>query len=433
VGVAFPPRKTAPATETTRSSHSGTQQQRREGTSRFVSRSSDSSQVEDAQDDTQGDVFMTASSESLRDARNQRSPIFNAKLFTRIGTWNVRTLFQCGRLDQVLEEMQKYKLDILGLSEVRWTGQGRFTSGQATILYSGREKDHYQGVGILLNKNATKALIGWKPVSERIITARFATRHAKITVVQVYAPTESASDSEKDSFYEQLQDELNSIPSYDIKLVIGDFNGKIDDNRRGSYTMIGPHGSAISTNDNGERFALSCCTNGLSIGNMFFRHKRIHKVTWTSPDGGTSNEIDYICISSLWRSSLHDVRTYRGADVGSDHNLVIARIWLRLKKTKVVTSVPPFAIEKLKDPNVVNSFHLDMSNRFATLQHFGDFVEQWKLFQDSIKDSATKTIGRRRGNCGKQENGRKTGQTPLSSLFQRREISSNALTTGQLR
>ena len=154
--------------------------------------------------------------------------------------------------------MQKYKLDILGLSEVRWTGQGRFTIGQATILYSGREKDHHQGVGILLNKNAAKALTGWKPVSERIITARFATRHAKITVVQVYAPTESASDSEKDSFYEQLQEELNSIPSYDIKLVIGDFNGKIDDNRRGSYTMIGPHGSAISTNDNGERFALSC-------------------------------------------------------------------------------------------------------------------------------------------------------------------------------
>ena len=143
------------------------------------------------------------------------SPVFNAKTTTRICTWNVRTLFQCGRLDQVLNEMQKYKLDILGLSEVRWTGQGRFTSGQFTMLYSGREKDHYQGVGILLSKNTAKALIGWKPVNERIITARFATRHAKITVVQIYAPTESASGGEKDKFYEQMQDELN-IPSYDI-------------------------------------------------------------------------------------------------------------------------------------------------------------------------------------------------------------------------
>jgi len=162
------------------------------------------------------------------------------KLFTRIGTWNVRTVFQCGRLDQVLNEMQKYKLDILGSSEVRWTDQGRITSGQTTILYSGREKHHHQRVGILLNKNAAKPLTGWKPVSERIITARFATRHAKATVVHVYAPTESASDCEKDRFYEQLQDKLNSIPSYDIKPVSGDFNTKIDDNRRGLYATIGP-------------------------------------------------------------------------------------------------------------------------------------------------------------------------------------------------
>jgi len=270
------------------------------------------------------------------------------------------------------------------------------------MLYSGREKDHHQGVGILLNKNAAKALIGWKLVSERIITARFATRHAKATVVQVYAPTELTCDGEKDRFYEQLQDELNMIPSYDIKVVIGDFNAKIDDNRRGLHTMLGPFGSANLTNDNGERFILSCCTNGLSIGNTFFRHKQIHKVTWTSPDGGTSNEIDYICISSRWRSSVYDVRTFRGADVGSDHNLVIARIRLRLKKTTTVTSVRPFATEKLKDPDIVNSFRMDVRNRFASLQHATDFTEQWKLFQDSIKDSATHTIGLRWGSQRKR-------------------------------
>ena len=110
-----------------------------------------------------------------------------------------------------------------------------------------------------------------------------------------------------------------------------------------------------------------------------------------------TNEIDYICISSRWRLSLHDVQTFRGADVGSDNNLVIARIDLRLKKTKTVTSVRPFTTEKLKDSDVANSFCMDGSNRFAPLQHATDFTEQWKLFQDSIKDSATNTIGRRQG------------------------------------
>ena len=84
------------------------------------------------------------------------------------------------------------------------SGQGRFTSEQVNILYSGREEHHYQGVGIMLNIEATKALVGWKPVNERIITARLCTKHAKVAVVQVYAPTESASDGEKDLFCDQL-------------------------------------------------------------------------------------------------------------------------------------------------------------------------------------------------------------------------------------
>ena len=147
MGAAFPPCKKTSATEMTRSTilvHTGNEEKEHQD----VYQEAASNQVKDAQGDTQGDVFMTGSSESLREARNQRSPIFSAKLFTRIGTWNVRTLFlvfQCGRLDQVLNEMQKYKLDILGLSEVRWTDQGRITSGQTTILYSGREKHHHQG------------------------------------------------------------------------------------------------------------------------------------------------------------------------------------------------------------------------------------------------------------------------------------------------
>ena len=345
---------------------------------------------------------MKQSGESLREARLQKSRIFNAKSSTKIGTWNVRTLFQCGRMSQVLKRMKEYKLDVLGLSEMRWTGQGRFTSEDVTILYSGREEHHYQGVGILLNKEASRALIGWKPVNERIITARLRTRHAKVTVVQVYAPTEADTVEVKDKFYEELQDVLNDTPCYDIKLLIGDFNAKIDDDRRGLYTTMGPFGTADKTNDNGERFTHLCNSNGISIGNTFFRHKRIHKTTWTSPDGRTKNEIDYICINSRWRSSICDVRAFRGADVGSDHNLVIAKIRLRFKKTKLQKAAKPFAIDKLKDPCVSERYYVDVSNRFSVLQHANDFSEQWQLFQDTVKESAEIVLGRRRGSRKEQ-------------------------------
>ena len=104
-------------------------------------------------------------------------------------------------------------------------------------------------------------------MSDRIITARLHTRHAKVTIVQVYVPTEVASEEVKDAFYNQLQAVLDELPSHDIKMLIGDLNARVDGDRRGLNTTVGPHGSASSSNDNGEGLLMPASTNGLSIGN----------------------------------------------------------------------------------------------------------------------------------------------------------------------
>ena len=114
---------------------------------------------------------------------------------------------------------------------------------------------------------------------------------------------------------------------------MGDLNAKLNGDMRGIPISTGPHGSADDINDNGERLLSLCSTSGISIGNTFVKHGRIHKKTWTSPDGNTSNEIDFIYINNR-PSSLPDVRAYRGADVGSDHNLVIGKIMKLKKATK---------------------------------------------------------------------------------------------------
>ena len=103
--------------------------------------------------------------------------------------------------------------------------------------------------------------------------ARFHTRHAKVTVVQVYAPTEVAADSEKDEFYDKLQGVIDDIPSVDITLVMGDLNDKLSGDRRGVPSSIAPHGSADDINDNGERKLSLSSTSGISIGNTVFKQK----------------------------------------------------------------------------------------------------------------------------------------------------------------
>ena len=85
-------------------------------------------------------------------------------------------------------------------------------------------------------------------------------------------------------------------------------------------------------NDNGERFTNWCATNNLVIGGTVFQHKMIHKTTWISPDHLTENQIDHICIAKKFRRSLQDVCVKRGADVASDHQLVVAKIKLKLKR-----------------------------------------------------------------------------------------------------
>ena len=76
---------------------------------------------------------------------------------------------------------------------------------------------------MVLNRQVTKALIRWKPVSDRI-TPCFHSPQVKTTIVQVYAPTEDANDDVKDAFYDQLQHTVKDTLSHDVKLLMGDFN-----------------------------------------------------------------------------------------------------------------------------------------------------------------------------------------------------------------
>ena len=94
--------------------------------------------------------------------------------------------------------MEKYNVNVLGISECRWTGQGRvrLDTGE-TILYSGGDT-HQHGVALILNKLSEKALIEWEPVNNRIIRARFNSNQIKISVIQVYGPTNVADDDIKD-------------------------------------------------------------------------------------------------------------------------------------------------------------------------------------------------------------------------------------------
>lgn len=106
-----------------------------------------------------------------------------SKQTVTIGTWNVRTLWQTGQLQILTKVMESYRYDVVGISEVRWTGSGDAMGGR--FLYSGEESRHEKGVCLLMNARAQRALMWYDPVSPRIIVARFEAYPRKITAVQV--------------------------------------------------------------------------------------------------------------------------------------------------------------------------------------------------------------------------------------------------------
>ena len=339
--------------------------------------------------------------ESRKEANGLRVGVLNPKLNIKFASWNVRTMFESSKQAQTIKEMDRYKISILGVAEARWTGQGlKKTDSGHTILFSGDPQKHIHGVAIILNNKSAKALIEWKPISERIIRARFDSKFCKLTFIQVYAPTNDKDDDTKEDFYNLLNNEIRKTPKHDMLMVGGDFNAKIGQDRRGFENAMGTEGIG-ERNDNGNRLLECCINNELVVTGTLFPHKNIHKLTWTSPDGRTRNMIDHILVNRKWIKSVRDTRAYRGADVGSDHNLIICSVKLSLKAVpKIGESLRKvYCIDKLKDRQIKQEFSLKLKNRFSILEDTTDEEHEvestWKIIKDNYNKTAEEVLGYR--------------------------------------
>ena len=132
-----------------------------------------------------------------------------------------------GKLEVVEQEMARMNVDILGISELKWTGMGEFKSDDHYIYYCGQESLRRNGVAIMVNKRVRNAVLGCSLKNDRMISVRFQGKPFNITVIQVYAPTSNAEEAEVEQFYEDLQDFLEQTSKKDVLLIIGDWNAKV--------------------------------------------------------------------------------------------------------------------------------------------------------------------------------------------------------------
>ena len=219
---------------------------------------------------------------------------------------------------------------------------GEFNSDDHYIYYYGQESLRRSEVTIMVKKRVRNAILGCNLKNDRMISVCFQGKAFNITIIQANAPTSNTEEAEVEQFCEDLQEQffedlLELTLKKDVLLIIGDWDAKVRSQEAPGVT--GKFGLGI-WNETGKRLIEFCQVNALVIANTLFQQHKRTLYTWTSPDGQHQNQIDYILCSlcsQRWRSSTQSAKTRPGAESGSDHELLITKFRLKLKKVGKTT------------------------------------------------------------------------------------------------
>ena len=167
--------------------------------------------------------------------------------------------------------------------------------------------------------------------------------------------------------------------------ITGDWNAKVGSQETPGVT--GKFGLGVQ-NEAGQWLIEFCQENTLFIANTLFQQHKRRLYTWTSPDSQHQNHIDYIFCNQRWRSSIRSAKTRLGADCGSDHELLITKFRLKLKKVGKTTS--PFRYDLNQIPY---DYTVEVRNRFKGLDLIDRVPDElWTEVHDTVQETGIKTI-----------------------------------------
>lgn len=267
---------------------------------------------------------------------------------------------------------------------------------RAATFYQSCGTSSELGTGFVVLGKMRQRVIGWQPINARICKLRIKGRFFNYSIINVHCPHEARPDDEKEAFYAQLEDIYDSCPRRDVKVVIGDMNAQVG--REAMYRpVIGPNSLHSVTNDNGQRCINFAASRGMVVRSTFFPRKDIHKATWRSPDQHTENQIDHVLIDGKFFSDITNVRTYRSANIDSDHYLVA--VCMRSKLSTVYNTrrsrTPRLNVEHLQSAGAAQEYAQQLEAALPTEEQLGaaTLEDGWRNIRTAIGNAATTVLG----------------------------------------
>ncbi|KAK3512263.1 hypothetical protein QTP70_002277 [Hemibagrus guttatus] len=237
-----------------------------------------------------------------------------------------------GKGIELADMMERRKVDILCVQETRWKGSKARSIGAGFKLFYYGVDSKRNGVGVVLKEEFVRNVLEVKRVSDRVMTLKLEIEGVMFNVVSGYAPQVGCELEEKERFWSELDEVMESIPTGERVVIGADFNGHVGEGNRGDEEVMGKFG-VKERNLEGQMVVDLAKRMDMAMVNTYFQKREKHRVTYKS--GGRRTQVDYILCRRGNLKEISDCKVVVGESVARQHRMVVCRMTLMVcKKTR---------------------------------------------------------------------------------------------------
>ncbi|KAK3538419.1 hypothetical protein QTP86_001765 [Hemibagrus guttatus] len=320
-----------------------------------------------------------------RRVRRQREKRKGKSVGLRIGTLNVGTMTGKGR--ELADVMERRKVDILCVQETRWKGSKARSIGAGFKLFYYGVDSKRNGVGVVLKEEFVRNVLEVKRVSDRVMSLKLEIEGVMLNVVSGYAPQVGCEMEEKERFWSELDEVMESIPTGERVVIGADFNGHVGEGNTGDEEVMGKFG-VKERNLEGQMVVDFAKRMDMGVVNTYFQKREEHRVTYKS--GGRSRQVDYILCRRGNLKEISDCKVVVGESVARQHRMVLCRMTLMVCKKKRSEIEKKTKWWKLKKEECCEEFRQKLRQALG-----GQVVlpDDWETTAEVIRETGRKVLG----------------------------------------
>ncbi|KAK3561425.1 hypothetical protein QTP86_002546 [Hemibagrus guttatus] len=320
-----------------------------------------------------------------RRVHRQREKRKGKSVGLRIGTLNVGTMTGKGR--ELADVMERRKVDILCVQETRWKGSKARSIGAGFKLFYYGVDNKRNGVGVVLKEEFVRNVLEVKRVSDRVMSLKLEIEGVMLNVVSGYAPQVGCELEEKERFWSELDEVMESIPTGERVVIGADFNGHVGEGNTGDEEVMGKFG-VKERNLEGQMVVDFAKRMDMGVVNTYFQKREEHRVTYKS--GGRRTQVDYILCRRGNLKEISDCKVVVGESVARQHRMVVCRMTLMVCKTKRSKIEKKTKWWKLKKEECCEEFRQKLRQALG-----GQVVlpDDWETTAEVIRETGRKVLG----------------------------------------